>query len=119
MRLRERLIHAKTELRALTVAFRHPGTPWYAKAWLVLVIAYAVSPIDLIPDPIPVLGLLDDAILIPMGVALAIKMIPSDVMQECREMPAAPASRSLRFVGIALVLGSWAASIAIVYVLLR
>ncbi len=68
----------------LYLACRHPGVPWYARAFTLLVVAYAFSPIDLIPDFIPVLGYLDDLVLIPAGVALAIKMIPPAVMAECR-----------------------------------
>jgi uncharacterized membrane protein YkvA (DUF1232 family) len=65
-----------TNLLALWKLFRHPETPWLAKAVAVLVLAYALSPIDLIPDFIPVLGLLDDVILLPLGIALAVKLTP-------------------------------------------
>ena len=65
-----------THLLALWKLFRHPETPWLAKAVAVLVLAYALSPIDLIPDFIPVLGLLDDVILLPLGIALAVKLTP-------------------------------------------
>jgi uncharacterized membrane protein YkvA (DUF1232 family) len=74
----------KLELNALALACRDPRTPWYAKALVLLVIAYAVSPIDLIPDPIPVLGYLDDLLLLPIGITLALRMIPPEVMTECR-----------------------------------
>jgi uncharacterized membrane protein YkvA (DUF1232 family) len=74
----------KAETYALYLAYRHPGTPWYAKGFVALVVAYAFSPIDLIPDFIPVLGYLDDLVLIPLGIALALKMIPRVVMDECR-----------------------------------
>lgn len=74
----------KRETYALYLAVRHERTPWYAKVFAGLVVAYAFSPIDLIPDFIPVLGYVDDLILIPLGVAGAIKMIPQEVMQECR-----------------------------------
>ncbi len=66
----------KREVRALYLAYRDPRTPWYGRAFAAIVVAYALSPIDLIPDPIPVLGYLDDLILIPLGVALALRMIP-------------------------------------------
>jgi uncharacterized membrane protein YkvA (DUF1232 family) len=66
---------------ALYLAYRHPRTPWYAKAFAALVVVYAFSPVDLIPDFIPVIGYLDDLVLIPLGVYLAMKMIPGDVMQ--------------------------------------
>ena len=74
----------KNELRALYLAYQDPRVPWYAKLVVACVVAYALSPIDLIPDPIPVLGYLDDLILIPLGIKLALKMIPAQVMAECR-----------------------------------
>lgn len=73
------------EIYALWLAYKDPRTPWYAKLFAALVAGYALSPIDLIPDPIPVLGYLDDAILLPLGVILARRMIPDDVLSECRE----------------------------------
>ena len=69
---------------ALYLASRHPRTPWYAKALAVLIVGYALSPIDLIPDFIPVLGYLDDLILVPAGISLLIKIIPADILEECR-----------------------------------
>lgn len=74
----------KQEVFALWIAYRKPEVPWYAKAFCALVVAYAFSPIDLIPDFIPVLGYLDDLVLIPLGVALAIKMIPVDILAAAR-----------------------------------
>ncbi len=76
--------HLKAEILALYLAARDPRTPWYAKLFMAGVVAYAMSPIDLIPDFVPVLGYLDDLILIPLGVALAIRMTPPDVLTECR-----------------------------------
>ncbi|HEU0076697.1 MAG TPA: DUF1232 domain-containing protein [Longimicrobiaceae bacterium] len=73
----------KTHADALYLAARHPGTPWYAKAVAALVVAYAFSPIDLIPDPIPVLGYLDDLLLLPLGFLLARRLVPPDVWEEC------------------------------------
>jgi uncharacterized membrane protein YkvA (DUF1232 family) len=81
----------EAQTMALYFAWRDPRVPWYAKAWIILVVAYAFSPIDLIPDFIPVLGYLDDLILVPLGVYLALRMIPAPVMQECQ----AKASESL------------------------
>ncbi len=66
----------KTETFTLALAYRSPATPWYAKVFAAVVVAYAFSPIDLIPDFIPVLGYLDDVILVPLGISLALKMIP-------------------------------------------
>ncbi len=74
----------KTEVVALYLASKHPGTPWYAKVLAALIIGYALSPIDLIPDFIPVIGYLDDLIIIPAGIALLIKIIPRDILEECR-----------------------------------
>ena len=74
----------KADVYALYLAYKDPRVPWYAKIFVALVVAYAFSPIDLIPDPIPLLGYLDDLILIPLGIWLAIKMIPADVMKESR-----------------------------------
>ncbi len=75
----------KANLGVLYLAFKHNRTPWYAKALIGLVVSYALSPIDLIPDFIPILGYLDDLILVPAGIALAIKLIPVDIILECRE----------------------------------
>jgi len=74
----------KADTYALYLAYRDPRTPWYAKAWAALVVAYAFSPIDLIPDFIPVLGYLDDLLLVPLGVFLALKLIPEEVMEVSR-----------------------------------
>ena len=75
----------KKELYALYLACKDPRVPWYARVTAIIVVGYAFSPIDLIPDFIPVLGYLDDLILIPLGIALVIKMVPADVLNECRE----------------------------------
>ncbi len=72
------------ELVVLHIAYKNPKTPWTAKALIFLIIGYALSPIDLIPDFIPVIGLLDDLILLPLGIYWAIKLIPKDVMDESR-----------------------------------
>ena len=75
----------QAEVYALYLAYRDPRVPWYAKAVAACVVGYALSPIDLIPDFIPVLGYLDDLVLIPLGIALALRMIPPAVMDECRD----------------------------------
>ncbi len=74
----------KQELVVLHLAYQHPKTPWTAKALIIFVIGYALSPIDLIPDFIPVIGFLDDLILLPLGIYWAIKLIPKEVMELCR-----------------------------------
>jgi uncharacterized membrane protein YkvA (DUF1232 family) len=70
----------KRQVIALWFAYRHPDTPWYARAWAALVVAYAFSPIDLVPDFIPVIGLLDDALLIPLGIWVAVRLIPAHAL---------------------------------------
>jgi uncharacterized membrane protein YkvA (DUF1232 family) len=82
--VKDLLLRIRLELAALYLAIRHPATPWYAKALAGFVVAYALSPIDLIPDFIPVIGYLDDAIIVPLGIWLCVKMIPAPVMAECR-----------------------------------
>lgn len=82
---KERARQLKTETYALYLAYKDPRTPWYARLFAALVAGYAFSPIDLVPDPIPLLGYLDDLILVPLGAALAVKMIPPDVLAESRE----------------------------------
>ena len=79
----------KTEVYALYLAYKDPRVPWYAKIFAACVVGYAFSPIDLIPDPIPIIGYLDDLILIPIGIAIALKMIPKEVLDECREQSTA------------------------------
>lgn len=75
----------KKEIGALYFAYKRPDVPIYAKLISILVVGYALSPIDLIPDFIPFFGYLDDLIIVPLGVALAIKLIPRDIMNECRQ----------------------------------
>src|SRR4030043_766301 len=77
-------VRLKDETYALYLASKDSRTPWYAKVLAALIIGYALSPIDLIPDFIPVVGYLDDLILVPAGIALLIKIIPRDVLEECR-----------------------------------
>jgi len=83
-KLKQRARHLKAETFALYLAARDPGTPWYAKLLVAGIVAYAFSPIDLIPDFVPVLGYLDDLVLIPLGITLAIKLIPHSVLTACR-----------------------------------
>lgn len=113
--LKARARALKAEVVALYLASRHPGTPWYAKLFLAAIIAYALSPIDLIPDFIPVLGFVDEIILLPFAIALAIKMIPAEVMEECRvrareERP--DGTRAGR-IGAAFIVLLWVALIAL------
>lgn len=84
-RIRQWASRIKRDAVTLWFAYRHPGTPWFAKLLAAFVVAYALSPIDLIPDFIPVLGYLDDALLLPGLIWLNIRLIPADVLEECRE----------------------------------
>jgi len=83
-KLKQRARQLKTETFVLYLAARDRRTPWYAKLLVAGIVAYALSPIDLIPDFVPILGYLDDLILIPLGIAWAIKLIPPPVLAECR-----------------------------------
>ena len=83
-KLKQRAQHLKAETFALYLAARDSRTPWFAKLLAVVIVAYALSPIDLIPDFVPVLGYLDDLILLPICIVFAIKLIPPQVLAECR-----------------------------------
>ncbi len=84
-RWRQRTRELTAETYALYLAYRHPKTPWYAKVFAALVVGYVFSPIDPIPDFIPVVGLLDEMVVVPIGVLIAAKMVPPAVLEECRE----------------------------------
>jgi uncharacterized membrane protein YkvA (DUF1232 family) len=96
----------RVEVMALWLACRDPRVPWYAKLLAGCVVAYALSPIDLIPDPIPILGYADDLVLIPLGVLVARRLIPGPVLAECRERAAGLTirPRSLAAAGVILVI---------------
>ncbi len=113
-RWRERARRLRLEARALALAYRDPRVPWYAKAFAACVVAYAFSPIDLIPDPIPVLGHLDDLVLLPLGVLAARRMIPAPVLAECRVRAAELAGqhRPMSRVAAAVIVGLWIAALA-------
>ena len=97
----------------LWFAIKHPESPWYAKALGMFVVAYALSPIDLIPDFIPVLGYLDDVILLPGLIWLAIRLIPAEVLVACRERAdhwiSTSGAKPKSLLGAILILGLWAA----------
>ena len=106
----------KTEARALYLAYRDPRVPWHARLFAGLVVAYAFSPIDLIPDPIPVLGYLDDLVLVPLGIALALRMIPPEVMAECRErvQRELDEGRPVNWVAGAVIIAIWVGAFLLV-----
>jgi uncharacterized membrane protein YkvA (DUF1232 family) len=83
----------KRETYAVYLACRDPRVPWYGRLLAACVVGYAFSPIDLIPDPVPLLGYLDDLVLIPFGIAMVLKAIPPGVMAECRERAAVAMAR--------------------------
>src|SRR6187401_176576 len=83
--LKQKARDLNTEVYALYLAYKHPEVSWVARLVIALTIGYALSPIDLIPDFIPVFGFLDDLLIVPAGIALSIRLIPADVLKECRE----------------------------------
>ncbi len=113
--LKARARQLKGEVIALYMASRHPDTPWYAKLFIIAIVAYALSPIDLIPDFIPILGFLDEIILLPIGIVLAVKMIPADVMEQCRVRASAGAAEGsgLGRIGAAIIVLLWLALIVL------
>lgn len=109
----------KRDALALWLAYRDPRTPWHAKAVAAAVAVYAFSPIDLIPDFIPVLGYLDDLLIVPLGVALAVRLVPLEVMAECRERAERELAEKPRsLVGAIVVVAIWVAVVAAVAVAL-
>ncbi|TPI37439.1 DUF1232 domain-containing protein [Mesorhizobium sp. B3-1-6] len=96
----------KRDVVALWIAARDPRVPWYAKAAAGAVAAYALSPIDLIPDFIPIIGYLDDLLIVPVGIMLAVKLVPSDLMQEFRD-EAARREKPVSKVGLASMIALW------------
>ena len=109
VRLKHKARLLKTEVYALYLANKDPRVPWYARIFAVCVVGYAFSPIDLIPDPIPLIGYLDDLILVPLGIALVLKMIPKEVMAECREQARVTMlkEKPVNWVAAILVVGVW------------
>ena len=114
-RWKKRSALLKSQLYALYLAYRDPRVPWYAKVFGALVLAYALSPIDIIPDFIPVLGYLDDIVLIPLGITLAIRMIPREIMEECRQgAQVALSSRQVKtWPAVLLIILIWSAVAAV------
>jgi uncharacterized membrane protein YkvA (DUF1232 family) len=101
------------DVHAVYLAARDPRTPWYAKALALCVAGYALSPIDLIPDFIPVLGYVDDVVILPLGILAAIKLIPKEVMADSRAAAGAAAERPVSRTAAIVVALAWAASIAL------
>ena len=99
----------KREIYAIYLAYKDPRVPWYAKLLAACVVAYAFSPIDLVPDFIPVLGYLDDLILVPLGIYFVLKLIPDDVMSECREKARALSGEKLptNYLAATVIIAAW------------
>jgi uncharacterized membrane protein YkvA (DUF1232 family) len=106
-RLKDRAYALKRDTIALYLAMRDPRTPWYAKIIGAAVVAYALSPFDLIPDFIPIVGYLDDLILVPAGIAVVRRLVPPDVMADCREEASLRAQRPTSRFGAAAVVAVW------------
>lgn len=100
----------KRDTYAVYFACRDPRTPWYAKVFAGGVVAYALSPIDFIPDFIPVLGYLDDLILVPLGIALAVKMIPGPVLVDCRAKALTASESPTNRIAAAIIITIWLAA---------
>ena len=103
----------KRDVHALYLAARDPRVPWYAKALAMIVAGYALSPIDLIPDFIPVLGYLDDVIILPLGILLVIRMIPPEIMAEHRELAAAAQDRPVSRPAAVVIACIWVVSVTL------
>jgi uncharacterized membrane protein YkvA (DUF1232 family) len=97
----------RRDSHAIYFAARDPRVPWYAKILAVAVAAYALSPIDLIPDFIPVLGYLDDLIIVPAGIWLVVALIPPDVMRECRAQADTAMQRPSSKLGLTIIIALW------------
>jgi uncharacterized membrane protein YkvA (DUF1232 family) len=94
-------------------AARDPRVPWYAKALAFCVAGYALSPIDLIPDFVPVLGYIDDLIIVPLGILIVLKLIPPEIMAEHRALAAAAQRRPVSHAATIVIVVVWAASIVV------
>lgn len=106
--LKSRARALKNEAFAVYIAAKDPRTPWYAKALIFFVVAHTFSPIDLIPDFIPILGYLDDLIITPLGLALAVRLIPAEVLEEARgKVAGSGVGRSVKVVGVIVIVLVW------------
>ena len=106
----------RRDVHALWLAARDPRTPWYARAFALAIAAYALSPIDVIPDFVPVLGYLDEVILLPPAILLAVRLVPPELMAEHRAAAARAAAKPVSRAGAAVIVGLWlAAATALVW----
>ena len=114
MTWQERARNLKRDVVAMALALRDPRVPWYAKLIGACVVAYALSPIDLIPDFVPVLGLLDDLVLVPLGLLLVLRLIPADILAEHRIAASAIVVRPVSRAGAVAVIVVWVLATALV-----
>lgn len=107
----------KRDLIAVYLAIKHPRMPWHVRVIAIIVVGYALSPIDLIPDFVPVLGYLDDIVLVPLGLALVIKLMPYDVLDECRRevVQNPPAIKPKNRVAAFLIVLLWLLAAYVIY----
>ncbi|MFX0145223.1 MAG: YkvA family protein [Candidatus Hodarchaeota archaeon] len=119
-RLKKWAQHLKKETYALYFAYRDPRVPWYAKLLVAFVVAHTFSPIDLIPDFVPVLGYLDDLIITPLGLALALRLISAEVMAEARIKAEAGMveGKIVSRVGLLIVISIWLTGLLLIMLLL-
>jgi len=110
----------KKEVAVIYMAAKDPRTPWYAKGIAFVTIAYALSPVDLIPDFIPILGYLDDLVIVPAGIALAMRMIPPEVLAEARgQVAGSGLERSVGYVGMLMIIMVWIVAVISVIALIK
>jgi uncharacterized membrane protein YkvA (DUF1232 family) len=117
--LKESAQQLKNQTYVIYLAFKHPHTPWYAKVLLIFVIGYALSPIDLIPDFIPVLGYIDDLIILPLGISIALKMIPKEVILECRGKAASERiNGKIKWFGLGIIILIWLIVLSVIAIVI-
>jgi uncharacterized membrane protein YkvA (DUF1232 family) len=104
----------KRDVHAIYLAARDPRTPWYAKALAICVAGYVLSPIDLIPDFVPVLGYLDDLVFVPLGILAVVKLIPPEVMRESRAAASVAAERPTSRTAALMIILIWVVSVTLV-----
>ena len=115
-RWKEKVKKLKQEIYALYLAYKDPRVSWYAKIFIVILVGYAISPIDLIPDFIPIIGYLDDLIILSLGIVLAIKMIPREVMEECRKESAKGIKdKKVAVVGLIIIISIWVVLLYLIF----
>jgi len=113
---RQWAVRLRIEALTLYFACKNPRTPWYAKLWAAVVVAYAFSPIDLIPDFIPIIGFLDDLVIIPLGIAVAARLIPKDIWEESRNFARerTDSKRPVNWIAGGIVIVIWIALLAFI-----